>query len=62
MSQAEAGQVHRVFRQLFWKAVRVYMFQFGEPVQNTLELPKRVALRSEDLSEEDFGFDAGQDT
>lgn len=60
--QAEACQVHGVFRQILGDGVGVCVFELWEPVQDALVFPHGVALHSKDLDQQDFGVNVGHDT
>lgn len=60
--QTEASQIHWVLRQLLGDGEGVYVFEFGKPVHDSLELPHWVALLSKNLDQQDFGLHIGRDT
>lgn len=60
--QTEASQIHWVLGQLLGDGEGVYVFEFGKPVHDSLELPHGVALLSKNLDQQDFGLHVGRDT
>lgn len=60
--QTEASQIHWVLRQLLGDGEGVYVFEFGKPVHDSLELPHGVTLLSKNLDQQDFGLHVGRDT